>query len=159
VTSSTATSTTAASSTSTTLGATCAPGCDDGDACTDDGCAPQVGCTHAEKQAADAAGVTCHVENLRRLLHATQSCAGRCFTGFDRGLERVAQRVAAVTSGTARCRRALGAALAEARRLERRARRLARSGTEQTAALRDQATHLREGVMLLRATRCPRRAR
>jgi hypothetical protein len=76
---------------------TCAAGpaidCDDGEACTEDGCDPIVGCVHAPHGGLE--GVTCHSLQLGVLVDALGTEVGKLARRMDRKVDCASRRLAA----------------------------------------------------------------
>jgi len=134
----------------------CPTGCDDGDACTQDGCTPAGPCTHQRLDPTQLAGVTCVADNLEQLLNAQPQplCAGGCRCAVAPRVRRVRTLLeeAASAAGKHRCQRTLTAARKRAQRLRRRLRHLAPhclAPADRAARLNAEATRLVDDLRTL----------
>src|SRR5262249_2318889 len=83
--------------------------CDDGDACTDEPCAPP--CAHVERSRETPDGIVCRVGNMRAILDEppTPACERRCPRGLAQRFDKVIQLSdrAGTASSTKKCTHAL----------------------------------------------------
>jgi hypothetical protein len=134
----------------------CPTTCDDGDACTQDGCDPAGRCTHQTLDPTAPAGVACVADNLAALLGVPPQplCAPDCRCDIAPLVARVKTFIeeAGQTTTRGHCRRALTDARRRAQRLREKLRHLARhclAPTDRATRLVADATRLVEGIKTL----------
>ena len=133
----TTTTTSSTTSTSTTTAPApnaCQPGvidCDDGNACTLDGCDPAAGCRHTSIAATGPEGVRCAIDNVRALLGSPAAqCSGRCRCNLSPDLDRLVAPLGArlQVGRPAACRKSIRFVKSHTAALAARVRRLSARG-------------------------------
>ena len=106
--------------------------CDDGDACTDDGCEPPAGtCSHAPRAATEPAGVQCAVDTVRGAIGtASAQCTGRCHCDLGPALAHLALPLQAIVQSprASACRQAVRHVTQRAAAFRKRVHRLSTRG-------------------------------